>query len=167
MRALRKAATIALLNVSLVLALGSLSATALGQSALSAAIVAAFVATAIGGLIVALVARAPAEIAGAASSTTIIYAALGADLVARAGAQVSVGEVRVALSLAVLLAGILVALAGYAGLVGAIKFMPAPVNAGFVTGLGLLVVWAQVMENLNRHLASRLIVTTAAAQGRR
>jgi sulfate permease, SulP family len=144
MSGLGKAATVALLNLSLVLALGSLSATPLGQSALGIGIVAAFIATSVGGLLVALIARAPAEIAGAASSTTIIYAALAADLVAHAGSHANVAQVWAALSVAVVLAGVLVVIAGYARFASAIKFMPAPVNAGFVTGLGLMVAWSQL-----------------------
>ena len=76
-----KAATIALIDLSLVLALGALAATALGKSALQTAIVAAFVASTIGGFLVALIARAPGEICGPASSVTVIYAALAAESV--------------------------------------------------------------------------------------
>jgi sulfate permease, SulP family len=151
-----KAATIALLNLSLVLSLGSLSATPIGQSAVATAVVAAFIATTLGGLLVALFARAPAEIAGAASSTTMIYAALAAELVARAGPQANLAEIWAALSVTVMLAGIFVAIAGYARLAGAIKFMPTPVNAGFVTGLGIAVAWSQAgpVLGLDARLAS-------------
>jgi sulfate permease, SulP family len=141
---LGKAATVALLNLSVVLALGSLTATPLGQTALPTAIVAAFITATLGGLLVALFARAPAEISAAATSVTVIYAALAGDLVTRAGANASVPEIWAALSVAVVLAGILVAIAGYAGLAGAIKFMPMPVTAGFVTGLGLTVILSQI-----------------------
>jgi MFS superfamily sulfate permease-like transporter/CRP-like cAMP-binding protein len=141
---LAKAATLALLNLSLVLALGSLAATAIGAPALPTAVVAAFIASTLGGLIVALVVRAPAEISGAATSVTIIYAALAADLVSHAGHGATVSDVWAGLAIAVILAGVFVTIAGYAGLAGAIKFMPAPVTAGFVTGLGLGVVWSQL-----------------------
>ena len=126
------------------LALGSLTATPLGQAALPTAVVATFIAATLGGVLVALFARAPAEISGAATSVTVIYAALAGDLVARAGANASLPEIWAALSVAVVLAGILVAVAGHAGLAGAIKFMPTPVIAGFVTGLGLTVVLSQI-----------------------
>jgi MFS superfamily sulfate permease-like transporter len=141
---LARAASIALLNLSLVLALGSLAATAIGASALPTAVVAAFIASTLGGLIVALLVRAPAEISGAATSVTIIYAALAADLVSHAGTGASVSQVWAGLSIAVILGGVFVSVAGYAGLAGAIKFMPAPVTAGFVTGLGLGVIWSQL-----------------------
>ena len=141
---LGKAATIALLNLSVVLALGSLTATPLGQAALPTAVVGAFITATLGGVLVALFARAPAEISGTATSVTVIYAALAGDLVVRGGANANLPEIWAALSVAVVLAGILVAIAGYAGLAGAIKFMPTPVLAGFVTGLGLTVVLSQI-----------------------
>ena len=139
-----KAATIALLSLSVVLALGSLTATPLGQAALPTAVVAAFIAASLGGLIVAVLARARAEISGAATSVTVIYAALAGDLVTRAGPNANLAEIWTALSVAVVLAGIFVAIAGYARLAGAIKFMPMPVTAGFVTGLGLTVAVSQI-----------------------
>jgi MFS superfamily sulfate permease-like transporter len=49
-----------------------------------------------------------------------------------------------ALSLAVVLMGVLLAAAGWLRLAEAIKFMPSPVSAGFVTGIGLLVIWSQL-----------------------
>lgn len=141
---LSAAATVALLNMSLVLALGALVAAPLGRDALSTAVVAAFVAVTLGGFIVAVVARAPGDVTGLASSTTVIYAALGADLAARAGSQVNLPQVWAALSLAVVIMGILVAAAGWLRLAEAVKFIPAPVSAGFVTGIGLLVIWSQL-----------------------
>lgn len=142
---LGKAATIALLNLSLMLALGALAATPLGRTALGAAVVAAFVASTVGGFLVAIIARAPGEICGPASSVTVIYAALGADLIAH-GADL--GTVWTTLSLAVVLAGVMAAVAGHARFAQAVKFMPMPVSAGFVTGVGLLVITSQLSPML-------------------
>lgn len=142
--AISASATIALLNLSMLLAVGALSATPLGLGALGIGVVAAFVAATLGGLIVAIIARAPAEICAPASSIAVIYAALCADLVTRAGPQVNIGEVWAALSLAVVLMGVLLTVAGWLRLAQAIKFMPSPVSAGFVTGIGLLVIWSQI-----------------------
>ncbi|MEK6593414.1 MAG: SulP family inorganic anion transporter, partial [Pseudomonadota bacterium] len=124
--------------------MGALSATPLGPGALGIGVVAAFVAATLGGFLVAVIARAPAEICAPASSIAVIYAALCADLVTRAGPQVNIGEVWAALSLAVVLMGVLLAAAGWLRLAEAIKFMPSPVSAGFVTGIGLLVIWSQL-----------------------
>ncbi len=142
--AISASATIALLNLSLLLAVGALSATPLGPGALGIGVVAGFVAATLGGFLVAVIARAPAEICAPATSIAVIYAALCADLVARAGPQGSIGEVWAALSVAVVLMGILLAAAGWLRLAEAIKFMPSPVSAGFVTGIGLLVIWSQL-----------------------
>src|SRR5690349_13721934 len=143
--AIGKAATIALVNLSLVLALGALTATPLGKPALAAAVVAAFVASTLGGFLVALFARAPAEICGPAASVTVIYAALGAELAAHGAGLV---EIRTSLSLAVVMAGLIVAAAGHARFAQAVKFMPMPVSAGFVTGVGLLVITSQLSPML-------------------
>lgn len=138
------AATIALLNLSLVLALGALAATPLGGDALPTALVAAFVAATIGGFLVAVLVRTPGEICGPASSIIVIYAALGADLAARAGPHATVAQVWAALSLAVVMMGLIVAAAGWLRLAAAIKFMPTPVSAGFVTGIGVAIFWSQL-----------------------
>ncbi len=142
--ALSASATIALLTLSGLLAVGALSATPLGRGALAIGVVAAFVAATLGALVVAVLAPAPAEISAPAPSVVVIYAALCADLAARAGPQVNIAEVWAALSLAVVIMGVLLAVAGWLRLAEAIKFMPAPVSAGFVTGIGLLVIWSQL-----------------------
>jgi sulfate permease, SulP family len=147
-------ATVALLTLSQVLAVGVLSATPLGSDALARGVVAAIVAATIGGVLVAMLARPLAEISAPASSIAVIYAALCADLVTRAGPNVSVGEIWAALSLTVILTGVVLAIAGWLRLADAIKFMPSPVSAGFVTGIGLLVMWSQIGPALG--LESRL-----------
>ncbi len=74
--AISAAATIALLNLALLLAVGALSATPLGPGALWIGVVAGFLAATLGGFLVAVMARAPAEICAPASSIAVIYAAL-------------------------------------------------------------------------------------------
>ncbi len=137
----------ALLSLSNLLAVGLLTAAPLGTRAVEMSLVAAFVAATVGSLLVAWLARAPAEIAVPAPSTTVIYAALGADLVGRsAGTSGGAGiwEIWAAMSLAVVMMGVIVLLAGSLRLAGFIKFVPSPVSAGFVTGIGLLVIWSQL-----------------------
>ena len=134
----------ALLSLSNLLAVGLLTAAPLGARAIEISLVAAFVAATLGSLLVAWLARAPAEIAVPAPSTTVIYAALGADLVGRSGGAAGIWEIWAAMSLAVVMMGIIVLLAGSLRLAGFIKFIPSPVSAGFVTGIGLLVIWSQL-----------------------
>ena len=137
----------ALLSLANLLAVGLLTAAPLGARAIEISLVAAFVAATLGSLLVAWLARAPAEIAVPAPSTTVIYAALGADLVSRSasnGGSGSIWEIWAAMSLAVVMMGIIVLLAGSLRLAGFIKFIPSPVSAGFVTGIGLLVIWSQL-----------------------
>ena len=141
----------ALLSLANLLAVGLLTAAPLGARAIEISLVAAFVAATLGSLLVAWLARAPAEIAVPAPSTTVIYAALGADLVIRSAGSAgsgSIWEVWAAMSLAVVLTGIIVLLAGSLRLAGFIKFVPSPVSAGFVTGIGLLVIWSQLVPIL-------------------
>jgi sulfate permease, SulP family len=135
---------IALLCLSTALAVGLLSAAPLGTAVIQMSLVAAFVAATVGGLIVALLARAPLEIAAPAASTTVIYAALGADLAVHSTPGAGVWEIWAAMSVAVMLMGIILLTAGALRLAGFIKFMPSPVSAGFITGIGLLVVWSQL-----------------------
>ena len=137
----------ALLSLSTLLAVGLLTAAPLGARAIEISLVAAFVAATLGSLLVAWLARAPAEIAVPAPSTTVIYAALGADLVSRSAGSAGSGgiwEIWAAMSLAVVMMGVIVLLAGSLRLAGFIKFIPSPVSAGFVTGIGLLVIWSQL-----------------------
>jgi sulfate permease, SulP family len=134
----------ALLSLSTVLAVGLLTAGPLGPGAVETALVGAFVAATVGGLVVAGLARAPAEIAVPAPSTTVIYAALGADLAGHSAAGAGLWEIWAAMSLAVVLMGIILFAAGSLRLAGFIKFMPSPVTAGLITGIGLLVIWSQL-----------------------
>ena len=134
----------ALLSLSSFLAVGLLTAAPLGARAIETSLVAAFITATLGSLLVAWLARAPAEIAVPAPSTTVIYAALGADLVGRSAGSGSIWEIWAAMSLAVVMMGVILLLAGSLRLAGFIKFIPSPVGAGFVTGIGLLVIWSQL-----------------------
>jgi MFS superfamily sulfate permease-like transporter len=91
---------------------GLLTAGPLGTRAIEMSVVASFLAATIGGLVVALLARAPAEIAAPAASTSVIYASLGADLLAHSANGAGLWEVWAAMSLAVVLMGIILLLAG-------------------------------------------------------
>jgi len=142
--ALSGGASVAVAGLPQIIALGALAATPLGHTALASGVVAAFVATTFGRLCASVVSRAPGEISTPLASISIIYASLCADLMLRGGPQLAVGEIIAALSLAVVLMGVLQVLAGWIRLGEALKFLPYQVNAGFLTGTGLLVVWSQL-----------------------
>jgi SulP family sulfate permease len=143
LRAVAGGAALAAVSLSFVLSSGALAVSALGPQALGAGVVAAFVTATVGGLFVTLFARIPGGVWGPIPSIAVIYAALCADLVMRATPGTSAASILAALSLAVVLMGALQVLAGALRLVAPMKFLPYPVYAGFLTGLGLLIVWSQ------------------------
>ena len=145
-RAVGNPFVLALLCLPTLLAVGLMTSAPLGPQTLQVSLAGAFVAFTIGSLVVAVLARAPAEIAGPTPSTTVIYAALGMDLANRAGVGVGQGlwEIWAGMSIAVMTMGALLLVAGSLRLGDFIKFLPAPVTAGFVTGIGLLVIWSQL-----------------------
>jgi SulP family sulfate permease len=147
---------VAVIGLSLTLAAGALSLTPLGPEALASGVVASFIAATLGGLCVSLISRAPGEVSGPLSSIVVVYAALCADLIVRGGPNLHAGDVFAALSLAVVMMGVLQMLAGLLRIGDAIKFLPHPVSAGFVSGIGLLIVWSQVgpLLGLEGRLAS-------------
>jgi sulfate permease, SulP family len=131
----------ALLCLAMLLASGLLTAGPLGPGAIEMSVVGSFVAATVGGLVVAAIARAPAEIASPSASTTVIYASLAADLMGHGG---ELWQTWAAMSLAVVLMGAILLAAGLLRLAGFIKFTPSPVIAGLVTGIGLLLIWSQL-----------------------
>ena len=137
-------AVLAVLGLPQILAVGALSLLPLGPQALGPGIVASLVSATIGTICCTLISRTPAEICGPRISIVVIYAALCADLVMRKGAGAAIGEVIAGLSLAVVLMGVMQVIAGWTRVGEAVKFLPYPVNAGFVTGVGALVVWSQL-----------------------
>lgn len=135
---------LAALGLPQILAVGVLSVLPLGPQALGAGIVAALLTGTVGTICCALISRTPGEICGPRTSIAVIYAALCADLVARGGPGVSIGEVMAGLSLAIVLMGVMQIIAGWLRVGDAAKFLPYPVNAGFITGVGALIVWSQL-----------------------
>lgn len=152
----------ALLSLANLLAVGLLVTAPLGTRAVETSLVAAFIAATLGSLLVAWLSRAPAEIAVPAPSTTVIYAALGADLVARSSGTGDLREVWAAMSLAVVMMGFIVLLAGSLRLAGFIKFVPSPVGAGFISGIGLLVIWSQLPPIFGVRLAGATLHSLTA-----
>jgi SulP family sulfate permease len=140
------AATMALVNLSWMLGVGTLTAAALGAEALPVAVGCAVASSVIGGLLVTLMARAPATVTSPTSSMAVIYVGLATHLSA-SGAR-SLPEVWAMLSLAVTLTGVILLLAGAVRLSGLVKYLPRPVTIGFVSGVGLLVMVSQLPSML-------------------
>lgn len=134
--------SLALLNLGFAMAVGVLVAQPLGSHALATAVAAAATSAVLGSVIVAFVARAPFEFTSPASSVAVLYAALAAELARQPGA--TFGSVWTSLSLTVVLMGLLMLLSARLRLADAVRFLPAPVSAGFISGIGLLVAWSQV-----------------------
>lgn len=143
-RALRGAAPLAILNLSVTVGYGTLAAGALGAPALQLGVFAALLSAALGGVVVALNGRAVAQVSGPTATLAVIYGSLCADLVARAGPGATMLDVLPGLALTVVISGLLLLAAGSLRLADAVKFLPTPVSAGFVTGIGLLVIWAEL-----------------------
>jgi MFS superfamily sulfate permease-like transporter len=116
--------TIAVLGIAWIVNVGALSVTALGADAYAMGVAAAFVTATLGGALTAILARAPGVIWGAVPSIALTYAALCADIVARAGPDLTTADIWVTLSAAVMLSGVLQMLAGALRLGDAIKFLP-------------------------------------------
>jgi sulfate permease, SulP family len=133
----------AVLGVAWIVNVGALSMSALGTDAYTAGVAAAFVSATLGGAAAAFLARAPGVVWAPVPSITLTYAALCADLVIRAGTDLTAADIWAMLSLTVILSGVMQMIGGALRLGDAIKFLPHPVNVGFMTGVGLLIVWTQ------------------------
>ena len=142
--ALPGSAVVGALKFSNILASGAVAFVAFGSQGISAGVVAALVTGTLGTLLCALVSRTPAEIVGTHVSLTLVHAALGANLMLSSEPGSSLIDILAGLSLAVVLMGLMQILAAWARLGSAVKFLPFPVNAGFMTGAGLLLIWSQL-----------------------
>lgn len=134
--------SLALLNLGFFMAVGALVAQPLGSHAVATAVAAAATSAVLGSAIVAFLARAPFQFTSPSSSVAVLYAALAAELARQPGA--TFGSIWASLSLTVVLMGVLLLLSARLRLADAVRFLPAPVSAGFISGIGLLVAWSQV-----------------------
>ena len=130
------------------LTLGLLAFTALGDGGPELGIPAACIAVAAGGLVVALIGRSVTPAAGLSSATVLIFAAalaelhtdpwLPADMPGRTAALLAV------LSCAVIGMGVMQMLLGVLRVGSLVRHVPQPVLAGFMNGVALLVLMAQM-----------------------
>jgi sulfate permease, SulP family len=138
------ATTMALINLCVMLGMGTLATAPLGPQAFPIGIAAAIVASAVGGVLVSIIAPQRATITAPSSSLVIIYAAAAAHLVAQGGGELTLMELWAMLSLMVVVTGMLLIVMGTLRLSDVVTYMPLPVSIGFVSGIGLLVIISQL-----------------------
>jgi SulP family sulfate permease len=150
----------ALTSLSAVLALGIVATGFLGPGALQLGIGAALVAVVAGGLVYALSGTAASPTGMPSSATTVIFAALalqvGRDPQIDLSSAPGLLSLAAVLGSAVVLMGLLQIGVGAAGLGRLARFVPQPVLAGFMNGIVLLILFAQVRPLLGLPLTSRL-----------
>lgn len=135
--------------LAVVVTLGLLAWAALGAGAARLGLQAAFATVAVGGVVYALLGRSAVPAAGPSSATALILAALVARLVAGppaspADAVPGPGTLLALAGLAVAAGGLLQVLLALAGLSRLVRHVPQPVLAGFMNGVALLILIAQV-----------------------
>jgi SulP family sulfate permease len=150
----------ALTSLVAVLSLGVVASGALGPAALLLGIKAALVAVIAGGLVYALSGTTASPAGNPSSTTTVIFAALVAQVgrdpqLDLSSAQGLISLVAV-LGSAVVLMGLLQIGFGVAGLGRWARFVPQPVLAGFMSGIVLLILFAQLRPLLGLPLTSAL-----------
>ncbi len=139
------ATTMALINLCVMLGMGMIATAPLGSQAFPIGIAAAIVSAGVGGVMVSMLAPQRATITAPSSSLAIIYAAAAAHLVGQAGeGGPPLSELWAMLSLMVVVTGMLLVVMGTLRLSDAVSYMPLPVNIGFVSGIGLLVIASQL-----------------------
>lgn len=147
-RNLRGGVMDALTALAIVLTLGLLAFSSLGASAASVGIPAAMAGVVVGGLVFAALAGSAVPTAGPTSATTLIVASLVATLVADPEARVAdpagLAAVLALCGVAVVLAGVFQILFAAAGAHRLARRVPQPVLAGFMNGVALLILLAQV-----------------------
>jgi SulP family sulfate permease len=147
-RNLRGGVMDALTALAIVLTLGLLAFSSLGASAASVGIPAAMAGVVVGGLVFAALAGSAVPTAGPTSAPTLIVASLVATLVADPEARVAdpagLAAVLALCGVAVVLAGVFQILFAAAGAHRLARRVPQPVLAGFMNGVALLILLAQV-----------------------
>lgn len=138
----------ALASLALVLTLGLLAYAPLGVQAVQLGIAASFATVIAAGVAYALRSQVAVPTGGPSSATALILAGLVAQLVQDPALQVSdpAGLVALAAVVAssVVLMGVLQMLLGLLGLGRLARFVPQPVLAGFMNGVALLILAAQL-----------------------
>ncbi|HSM22519.1 MAG TPA: SulP family inorganic anion transporter, partial [Rubrivivax sp.] len=143
------AGTVGSLSVlAVVLTLGLLAFAPFGLQAASVGLPAAFVTAALGGVVYGLLGRSGLPVAGPSSATALILSGLVASLaadprLAPSGAA-GVAAIVALCGAAVMLCGLLQLLLAWSGAAALVRFVPQPVLAGFMNGIALLILMAQL-----------------------
>ena len=150
----------AMTSLVAILSLGIVATGFLGPAVLQLGIAAALVAVIAGGLVYALTSTAASPAASPSSATTVIFAALaiqvGRDPQLDLGSAQGLMALGAVLSCAVMLMGLLQIGFGLAGLGRWARFVPQPVLAGYMSGLVLLILFAQLRPLLGLPLTGAL-----------
>jgi MFS superfamily sulfate permease-like transporter len=152
--------------LGILLPLGLLPYTVLGSEGAALGIRAAFIASILGGAIIALVGGSPVAGSGPRTSTTLVYAGFIAGLAADPALRTADG-LRLLIALAsacVALSGLVQVLFAAARLGSIASYVPVPVVAGFMDGIAILVIVSQVRLFLSpgTDLSTSAIVVAAA-----
>ncbi|MDO8419206.1 MAG: SulP family inorganic anion transporter [Rubrivivax sp.] len=130
------------------LTLGLLAFASLGAAAVEVGVPAAFVAVALGGIVYAVSSRCAMPAAGPSSATALILAGLVAHGAAGPspvpGSALGVADILVLCGAAVMLSGGLQVALALLGVARLSRFVPQPVLAGFMNGVGLMILLAQL-----------------------
>ncbi len=136
--------TMGLINLSVMIGMGTLATSPLSAEASSLGIAAAIISSVVGGLLASLMAPMRATITAPSSSLAIIWAALATSLLAKGAADTSMMHLWALMSLTVVISGMLLVVLATLRMSDIVTYMPLPVSIGFVSGIGLLVILSQL-----------------------
>jgi SulP family sulfate permease len=138
----------ALIAIPQAMSLGVLAFAALGPAYASTGVIAGLFTSVIANLVATAIPASRCQIVGARASTTVVFAGILAALVAHPLLQTPQGpDYHQAVTLAFMglfFSGVLQIALGLSGLGRAIKYVPYPVIAGFMNGIALTILVAQI-----------------------
>lgn len=141
-------ATGAVVMLAVVVTLGLLGFAPLGPALAMQGVAASLATAGVGGLVFALVRREGLPVSGPSSATALIFAGLLAQLAGdpawRADPAATLTPLLAAAGLAVVLSGVLQVALGLLRLGQLAQYVPQPVLAGFMNGVSLLILQAQL-----------------------
>lgn len=135
----------AITSIAIVITLGLVALAPLGAA--TAGVAAAFLTVIVGAAVYALLGRSTMPVGGPTSATVVIVAAMLVPLASSPAlppGPAGLAAVLVALGLAVVGMGLLQVLMAWARLGRLARFVPQPVLSGFMSGVALLIVLAQL-----------------------
>jgi len=143
----------AVVTLAVMLTLGMLGYAALGSQVAEAGIPAAFIATAVGGIVVALRAKSVMPAGSLTTATTLIIAGIVVELAADPAVHPrepqGMALVICAMAIAVLAMGLLQIAFALLRLGAMAKFVPQPVLAGFMSAIAILILVVQLPSLLS------------------